>query len=229
MTIGQAIEWYIEEVGKTAAWGRTKAADLRKLLKDKITDTPVNELTAAHFIAHVVERREDGAGPATVLNDLVWFGQVLRFARPSLGVHVDLTAIEDARQELANRRLVGKSKALTRRVTPTEEEKLLRHFASRDMRAVIPMQDIVKFALLTSRRQEEICRLKWCDLDREKGVGWLDDVKHPRHKVGNRQAFRMLESAWEIIDRSQSAQPLHAQHACLISRISTSTTSATRL
>lgn len=200
------------------------------------------KLATAHFIAHAVARRDNGAGPATVLNDLVWFGQVLRSVRPSLGVHVDLTAIEDARQELANRRLVAKSQGRTRRVTPAEEKKLLQHFASRDMRAVIPMQDIVKFALITCRRQEEICRLKWCDLDREKGIGWLDDVKHPRHTVGNRQAFRMLESAWEIIDRQPvdgdmvfpsirglSAQRLRVQNASSASRICTFMTCATRL
>ena len=71
----------------------------------------------------------------------------------------------------------------------------------RDVRAEIPMADIIRFALLTARRQEEITRLKWADLDREKGIAWLDDVKHPRKKIGNRRAFRLLSEAWEIIDR----------------------------
>jgi integrase len=63
------------------------------------------------------------------------------------------------------------------------------------------MADIIGFALLTARRQEEITRIKWADLDREKGIAWLHDVKHPRKTVGNRRAFRLLSAAWEIIDR----------------------------
>ena len=63
------------------------------------------------------------------------------------------------------------------------------------------MADIILFALLSARRQDEITRLKWADLDREKGIAWLDDVKHPRKKIGNRRAFRLLSEAWEIIDR----------------------------
>ncbi len=90
---------------------------------------------------------------------------------------------------------------LERGVRPGEESALLAHFEQRDRRAAIPMADIVRFALLTARRQEEITRLRWSDLDRERSIGWIDDVKHPRHKTGNRRAFRIVRAAWEIIDR----------------------------
>lgn len=67
------------------------------------------------------------------------------------------------------------------------------------------MADVMRFALLTARRQEEITRLRWSDLDRARGIGWLDDVKHPRHKTGNRRAFRIVSAAWAIIDRQPKA------------------------
>lgn len=104
--------------------------------------------------------------------------------------------VEDRRRAGA-----GPAKERQRRVTAAEEKTLLDHFAVRDVRAEIPMADIIRLALLTARRQEEITRLKWADLDREKGIAWLDDVKHPRKKVGNRRAFRLLSEAWKIIDR----------------------------
>lgn len=53
----------------------------------------------------------------------------------------------------------------------------------------------------TSRREEEITRLLRKDLEKENGSAWLDDVKHPREKKGNRKKFRLLSDAWEIIDR----------------------------
>lgn len=158
-------------------------------------------LTTGDYIAHVEARRREGAGPATAGNDLIWLRQVLRSGRASLSLPIDLQALEDASHELRTRRVVGKSKERQRRVSKKEEQTLLKHFAVRDVRAEIPMADIIRFALLTARRQEEITRIKWADLDREKGIAWLDDVKHPRKKIGNRRAFRLLSEAWEIIDR----------------------------
>jgi integrase len=116
-------------------------------------------------------------------------------------VPINLQLLEDASHELRQRRVTGKPKQRQRRVTADEEKALLDHFDVRDVRAEIPMADIIRFALLTARRQEEITRLKWADLDRDKGIAWLDDVKHPRKKIGNRRAFRLLSEAWEIIDR----------------------------
>jgi integrase len=63
------------------------------------------------------------------------------------------------------------------------------------------MADIVRFALASARRQDEITRLRWDDIDADKGIAWLDDVKHPRHKVGNRRAWRVLPEAMAIIQR----------------------------
>lgn len=61
---------------------------------------------------------------------------------------------------------------------------------------------------MTARRQEEICRFRWEDVDLEKGVGRLDDVKHPRMKKGNRRSFRILKPALEIIQRQPKVSPV---------------------
>ena len=86
-----------------------------------------------------------------------------------------------------------------RRLREGEEAKLLAYFAGKE--STVPMTDVVLFALATARRQEEITRLRWDDLDRTRGVMALDDVKHPRHKEGNRKEFRILPEAIAIIDR----------------------------
>ncbi len=200
-TLGDLVKWYRDTVGPSAEWGRTKAYDLERLQRYDISRRYVHTLTAADYVDHVVTRAADGAGPATAGNDLIWFAQVIRSARPSLGINASLDAINDARHELRNRRLIGKSRARERRLTKKEDERLQAHFGAPDPRAVIPMLDVYLFALATGRRQEEITRLRWADLDREKGVAWLNDVKHPTKKKGNRMKFRMLESAWSIIDR----------------------------
>lgn len=41
------------------------------------------------------------------------------------------------------------------------EATILKHFEQHDCRAIIPMRDIVLFALATARREAEITRLHW--------------------------------------------------------------------
>jgi len=200
-TLDELLEWYSQDIKEHTPWGRTKEADLKRLRGYDLAKKIATRLTIADYIAHVEARRREGAGAATANNDLIWLRQVLRTARASLGLPLDLQALDDAAHEVRMRRVIGKPKERQRRISADEERKLLEHFTRRDVRAEIPMADIVRFALLTARRQEETTRLKWSDLDKGKGISWLDDVKQPRKKVGNRRAFRMLSTACGIIDR----------------------------
>lgn len=201
LTVKAIIEWYMREQREFAAWGRSKEADLNRLQTYAIAERVAADLSMHDYVRHAEGRRRLGAGAATVGNDLIWLRQVLRAGRASLGVQVDMQALEDAVADLRARRIIAKSKERKRRVSADEEKALLKHFAKRDVHAELPMVDIVLFALATARRQEEITRLRWRDLDKAKGIAWLDDVKHPRHKVGNRRAFRVLPEAWAIIER----------------------------
>jgi integrase len=201
MTLADLLEWYGREAKALTPWGRSKEADLRRLKSSPLADRVVSELRLADFVRHAEQRRAAGAGPATVLNDIIWLRQVLRTARASLGMNAPLQALDDAAENLRSRRVIAKPKQRTRRLTEAEELTLLAYFKGRDGRAELPMVDLMRFALLTARRQEEITRIKWVDLDTAKGIAWLDDVKHPRKKAGNRRAFRVLAEAWQIIER----------------------------
>ncbi|ULU25274.1 tyrosine-type recombinase/integrase [Dyella terrae] len=198
-TLANLIKWYRETVGPTAKWGRTKAFDLIRLEGCDIARRVATELATADYISHVMARRNDGAGPATVGNDLVWIGQVLRSARAEFNLPLRLDLLADARHELRQRKVIRKSRWRDRRVTPAEDAALRDYFARRDRRAVIPMSDIYAFAVTTTRRQEEITEIRRSNFERP--CAWLDDVKHPTMKEGNRKKFRMLPEAWDIIDR----------------------------
>jgi len=136
-----------------------READLERIQGCEIAKRYAYSLTAEDYIAHVVKQREEGAGPATAGCDLVWIAQVLRCARSSLQVDVNLEAIADARIELCARKLIGKSRRRNRRLTPAEHTRLCAHFESRDPRAVISNVDVYNFAIASARRQEEITRL----------------------------------------------------------------------
>jgi integrase len=203
MTVEEMIAWYVQRERADQPWGRTKKADLARLKAGALADKRVDRLSRPDFIAYIERRRAEGAGPATAANDLIWLRQVFRSAQAVLGVPVPMHALDEAAEYLRQHRVIGKPKRRSRRVTVDEERKILEHFDRPSARTEIPMGDIVRFALLTARRQEEITRLRWDDLDRKKGVALLRDVKHPTRKLGNDKTFRMLAAAWGILE----AQP----------------------
>lgn len=203
MTVEQMIEWYEGRERPDAPWGRTKRADLARMKAGALAGKRVDLLTQGDFIAYTEKRRADGAGPATATNDLIWFRQVFRAADVVLRSPVPMEALNRAAEYLRQTRVIGKPQKRDRRLRDGEEEKILKHFANRGRTAKIPMRDIVRFALATARREEEITRLRWSDIDRKKGTALLRDVKHPTQKIGNDKEFRLLSAALGIID----AQP----------------------
>ena len=201
-TVGDLLDAYVQQSHGITDWGRSKKSDIARLRAAGIAEKDARLLTASDLIDYCKRRRiEDGAGPATVLNDVVWLRQAFLTAAALFDLKQPLIAVDAAKTELLRTKVIAKPGHRKRRLSSEEEEILTKHFAERDARAQIPILDIFKFALLTARRQEEICRLKWVDVDFEKGVGWLDDVKHPTQKKGNRREFRLLTPALEIIQR----------------------------
>lgn len=204
LTVGDLIDDYRKAAEGITDWGRSKAADIKRLRACGLADIRADKVTAANIIHYISARRtEDGAGPATALNDVVWLRQVFLTASTRRNLSAPLAAVDAAKASLLQSRVIDKPKQRTRRLSAQEELAILTHYAKADGRATIPMSDIIRFALLTARRQEEICRLLWADVDFENGIAWLDDVKHPRFKAGNRRAFRLLSAAANIIQ----AQP----------------------
>lgn len=201
MTVAQMITWYSGQMAADNPWGRSKTADLARIGDGAIADMRVDRLTHADFIAYTQGRRKEGAGPATAANDLIWLRQVFRAARVALRVPVPMQELDDAAEYLRQQRLIGKPKQRDRRPTTDELQILDANFASRDVRAEIPMRDIMWFAIHSARRQEEITRLRWDDLDSEKAICRLRDVKHPTQKLGNHKVFKLTKEALEIIER----------------------------
>lgn len=201
-TVGDLLTAYVQQSEGITEWGRSKKSDIARLRASGLANMDARLLTAADLIAYAKSRRvEEGAGPATVLNDIIWLRQAFLSGATMFDVKQPVVAADAAKVELLRTKVIAKPVQRKRRLSADEEAGLAAYFGSRDARSRIPMLDIFQFALLTARRQEEICRIKWPDVDFEKGVGWLDDVKHPTQKKGNRRDFRLLKAAIEIIQR----------------------------
>lgn len=207
MTFAKMIDWYSGQMAIDNPWARTKKTDLARIGAGAIADKRVDRTSRADFIAYIQGRRQQGAGPATAANDLIWLRQVMRAARVALGVPVPLQEIDDAGDYLRQNRVIGKAKERDRRPTPAELKMLTTFFSSRDVRSQIPMLDVMNFAIHSARRQEEITRLRWDDLDAATSTCKLRDVKHPTKKLGNDKTFKLTPEALAII-QAQPRRPL---------------------
>lgn len=201
ITIRALIERYIHEVSSLSSWGASKAFDLKRLAASDLGDLDATTLTVSQIIDFVRTRRLEGAGPATAGNDLIWLRTVIKAARALWGIPAALQAVNDAAEHCRLMGLTAKSRQRERRPTAEELEQLRDYFGRRDNRAEIPMLDIMEFALLSARRQDEITRIKWANLRESDHTVLVEDLKHPRYKTGNSRRAKLLLEAWEVIQR----------------------------
>ncbi|MBA4285428.1 MAG: hypothetical protein C0434_07840 [Xanthomonadaceae bacterium] len=204
-TVGDLIRRYVDEFAPVMRWRRSKTADLKRLLTHDIAGKVARHLTSQDLIAHVQARIASGTGPATAGNDLVWLGGVLRTARSVWGMPIAAHVAEDARDACRRLRLVAPSKRRDRRPTQDEIDRLLAHYRAAK-RVEIPMADIIEFAIASARRESEICRLEWRDLDRASSAILVRDVKHPTDREGNHQQAKLTAAALAVIDRQPKGE-----------------------
>lgn len=190
-TFGDLVDLHIadmKEVGK--APGRSKDATLR-MLKRELGKRKVVELDRDRFIAFGKARAAEGAGPMTLSIDIGMIKLVLQHAAAVHGLRVSVEAVDLGRYALKRLGLVGKGNERDRRPTEDELESLVSHFDS-NPRQIIPMGRIIKFAVATALRQEEIGRLVWDDLNVRTKIVTVRDRKDPRQKKGNDQRIPLL-------------------------------------
>ena len=196
-TLGDAIDRYSRE---TANIGRSKAQVLRAIRGMSIAETACSDLTNAEISSFIQELRQ-GRTPATVANYVWHLSAVLRDARKGWGWLVNPDAIKDAAFVALRQGAMGKSQRRERTPTLDEMDRLMTHFGRIRHRrpSSLPMQQIVAFALFSTRRQEECLRITWADLDEPQSRILVRDMKHPGSKVGNDHWCELTPEALAII------------------------------
>ncbi|RVD34165.1 site-specific integrase [Mesorhizobium sp. M4A.F.Ca.ET.020.02.1.1] len=175
------IATYIADSLKEA--GRTKGQVLASIQEDEIADlhcSAIGSPQLVDFARRLARTRE----ASTVGNYLSHLSEVFTVARPAWGYPLDTRAIDDARIVAKRLGLIGRSKARERRPTIEELETLMTFFAGRKATAA-PMTKLTAFAIFSTRRQEEITRITWADLDEEHSRVLVRDMKNPTEKTGN--------------------------------------------
>lgn len=184
--LADVIDRYIDESKRDI--GRTKAQVLRTIKTHDIAAMRCSEITSADVVSFA---RALPVAPQTVLNYLGHLGAVFAVARPAWKYPLDQRAMKDAFVVCKRMGLITKAAQRDRRPTIDELDRLMEHFGTIQARrpGSVPMQRIIPFAIFSTRRQEEITRIRWEDFERAREGHpariMVRDMKHPGDKAGN--------------------------------------------
>lgn len=198
-TLAHAIDRYIAESERDP--GRTKRQVLATIKTYDLADKPCSTITSVDIIGFAREKLAEGVQAQTVGNYLSHLSSIFSLARPAWGYQLDPQAMKDALTVAKKMGLTRKAKQRDRRPTLEELDQLMRHFRERSQRRPwsVPMQTIIGFAIFSTRRQEEIVRITWADLDIEGKRLLVRDMKNPGQKIGNDIWCDLPDRALKII------------------------------
>lgn len=176
-----------------------------KQLTTNLGSLVASALTTDDLIAWAMQRKDDGAGPYTVNNDLSKLGTVLRYTDGAA-----LAILATARPKLSYLGLIGGGGMRERR--PTEEETilLLDYFLATHGQKYA---DALKFAAITAMRRGEVCAIGFTDIDEAKRLVRVMR-KHPR-KGKTLEHVPLLGESWDIVQSRPKDDarifPIHPQ------------------
>jgi Phage integrase family. len=185
-TVEHLIDLHIQDMCEVNKAPRRSKAFTLEALRMKLGHVKLKDLTRERLIQFGKDRVKEGAGPVTLSADIGYIKLVVMYAAAVHGIDVKVEPVDLARIALKRLGLIGKSRQRDRRPTADELQRLLGHFDVH-RQLLIPMGRIVRFAIASALRQEEICRIRWTDVDMTNHVVIVRDRKDPREKDGNDQ------------------------------------------
>ncbi len=196
--LAKVIDQYVKESIKQI--GRTKAQVLRAIKQYPIAQKQCSTITSGDIVAFA-QQLVAKVQPQTVSNYLSHLSSIFAIAHAAWGYDLDYRAMEDAQIVAKRLGISSKSRDRDRRPALDELDKVMTHFVERHRRrpSSVPMHKIVPFAIFSTRRQEEITRIVWKDLDAEGSRVLVRDMKNPGEKIGNDVWCDLPPQALQII------------------------------
>lgn len=203
VTLGDAIDKYISESMREI--GKTKAQVLRTIREEyDIASMPCDRITAPDIVAFVKElhSRPGLNSASTAGNYLSHLSGVFSTARPMWGFQLDQQAMQDAQKVCSTMGYVSKPEERVKRPTLEELDKLMAHFqnATKANPRTMPMHIVTAFAIFSTRRQAEICRITWDDYEPEHNRVLVRKMKNPGEKGGLDTWVELPDPCCAIID-----------------------------
>ena len=203
ITINELITLYMEDPDLGGKVGRSKRYGLKMLVDCDIAKIKVSNLQERDLIQHCRNRRDAGASPATINQDVSFLRSVFKSAKPVFQLPINDDIFVQSIPTLTRLELIGKSKRRSRRPTASEIDLLLEALKQREAHHenTIPFCDILNFSILSCMRIGEVCRIRWEDINESKRTILVRDRKDPRKKTGNHMFVPLLGNAWDIVQK----------------------------
>ena len=213
-SVGWIVQRVIDETRANPSMkqhGETHLFTLRRLQVLPIGAKDARKLTRQDIIEFAKSLRAT-VKAATVAQYVGYLGGALDTASATWDEcsEVSRECIRKARPFLQKNGLIGKSEP--RKVRPAEEqlERLEAYFDDRVQHGKVKLKrmgDLIRFSVLSSRRRGELCRMTHGDVDYERRIYWVRDMKHPTKKKGNDKFFILTAELEAIIRRQPRLRP----------------------
>jgi len=205
-TLAAAIDRYLEEK-KTI--GRTKEQVLRTIKAMAIAQKQSSSIRSNDIVSFADELLAGGRKAQTVGNYVSHLAAIFRDAKVAWDIDLDYAEMKKAQQSLSRLEKISASAKRERRPTLEELDALMHHFQDRQVRAPqsAPMCKLIAFGIFSTRRQEEITRILWSDLDEAHSRVLVRDLKHPGQKKGNNVWCELVPEALAIIKSMPRTKP----------------------
>lgn len=204
VSVRDMITRYFLEYDAAGRMGRSKRHSLNALARSWLGDVLDSDLNSQIIIEYAQWRRSSAGGGVlgqTVANDLSHLSAVLSIARPAWGYDIDPMAMPDALRVMTKVNVISKSRERSRRPTLAELDNIFTYMKEKKRRGYSskPLMAIALFAIFSTRRVAEICRIKWADLNVDASTVVVRDMKNPGEKWGNDIECHLPAEALQII------------------------------
>ena len=183
-TLGDLIDGHLVHLEQTSDRGRKNQTSARNLKAGLGTELLASELSFQKLQEFCQTRiAVDGVKPATTKHDIMFLSGAVTTATVSAQLP---TGFKDKmaswRVGLQRAGLIGSPQSRDRRPTVDELEALLVHTKHNRALRRIRYHDLIRFAVESSMRLDEICSLRWEDVNFEAGTVIIRLRKHPTQK-----------------------------------------------
>lgn len=179
-TLAEAFDRYIAEYLPRLANFRREKSRALALQKRPLASRFLDSIRGKDVADFIKEREGAGASPNTVRLDLAMISRLFSVAASDWGME----SLSNPVAKVNKPKLPG---GRTRRLEGDEETRLLDA-------CPVPFRRIVRFALATAMRREEISRLTWSNVDMEKRSAHL-----PKTKNGEARTVPLSPKALEVL------------------------------
>ncbi|MDR5859447.1 site-specific integrase [Halomonas eurihalina] len=184
-TLGELLDLHMVHLDRISSRGRKNLAGDRTLRKGLGEETLLSELSYAKLADFCTSRIEvDGVSAATVKSDIMHLSGAITTGTVEAELPTTLKqTMTTWREGLRRAGLIGSPQSRDRRPTDKELGDLLTHTKHNKALRRIRYNDLIRFAVASCMRLDEICSLRWEDVNYEAGTVIIRLRKHPRQKT----------------------------------------------